>query len=71
MQAMTTPESPGTVPEDLMTIPKAAEEYGVSQPTIRYWVRERKIRSWKLRGFWVYVSRAEVERMTRIEPSES
>ena len=37
---------------NLINVERAAEEYGVGKSTIRRWLRQGKVRGWKVLGAW-------------------
>lgn len=60
-----------SAPADLIEATDAAKEYSIPYTRIRSWWQRKKIVSYRRGDGRVLVSRADIERMTRIEPSES
>ena len=57
-------------PTDLMLATEAARAYGVAYSTVQKWMADGKVRRFRKGQYRVYVSRADMERMTRIAPDE-
>ena len=65
---MTSVTSP--IPTDLMLATEAAREYGVAYSTVQKWMAAGQVKRYRKGQYRVYVSRADMERMTRIQPDQ-
>lgn len=59
---------PPPIPPDLVTIEDAARILTVAERTIRNWIDDRKLRSYKVGGA-VRISRRDLARMVEVRPA--